>query len=416
MEGNTTALLWITIAAFALLIITVALVFWPALGRRWHALLYNEAPHPPSMLAETSPRPVGASQAPPRPVAAPAPPPSVAPARVASAPAPFVTHNAGAVTGPPPLLVDVPAFQVGPQHRSFQNTPPAPPLLDLDDPTVRRYEQVVAEVEQTFAAVRTLPEGFDERSSMRVEVMAVEQQLVELKALLAEADPGGRAGYRPLIRGATERLSSIRRDVEAISTALAQLADQERELHEAAVALSDELNSIAHLAPYPIATERTSELSANVLGQVTRLPGRSALRSFNGLKVRLRLVKELREAVEGCRETLASSRRHREALLELLAAPELADDAPWHRTLKALNQRSRAVGEGRTGSDGIEGLMAEADHLLARRHALFDFCTPMPQGGVLLPEERLPAIRGEAEAVRSEVRSLWQRARASVAK
>lgn len=311
-----------------------------------------------------------------------------------------------------PVGVVPPSPQPGPAPQVNPRPPARPPVPDPADPTVRQYERVVAAVAQTYAAIRAVPKAFEERVAMRIGVMAIEQQLVELQGLLDQTDPASRTTYRSLIRTAGERLASIRKDAAAIDTSMAQLAEEEQGLRQVADALGDELASAASLAPYPIATQRTSHMSANCLGQVTQLPSRSAIGSFNALKVRLRLARELQGEIERCHAALREVRQQREALLDLLDDPELAENPPWHRAVTALQRRFQSAEKSTASTDSIARLVAEADQLLARRRALFDFCTPMPQGGVLISEERLPAILKEAEALKDEVRALWQRARA----
>lgn len=299
---------------------------------------------------------------------------------------------------PAPVTPPSPPPQASPQ-------PPAPaPTLDPADPTVQQYEQVVNAIEPTFRALKAIPKAFEERIAMRVAVMAVEHRLLELKATLVQSDPQGRTAYGSQIKAAGEQLASIRKDVASINATRDELVEEEQRLRQAADALGDELAGTASLRPYPIATQRTSHISASFLGQVTQLPSRSAIGSFNALKVRLRLARELQGEIEHCRAALRELRQQREGLLILLASRELAEDPPWHRALGALQRRAASA-------EAVTKLVAEADQLLARRRALFDFCTPMPQGGFLLPEERLPAICAEAEVIRDEVRALWQRAR-----
>jgi hypothetical protein len=317
---------------------------------------------------------------------------------------PAARREAPAPPAPSPVVVALPSPQPAPVPRANPQPPAPPPTLDPTDPTVQQYERAIAAIEPTFRAIRAVPEAFEERAAMRVAVMAVEQQLVELRPLLVQTDPQGRTLYAARIEAAGHRLASIRKDAAAIDAVLAQLAEEEQRLRQVADALGDELAGTAALRPYPINTQRTSHIGASFLWQVSQLPSRVAIGSFNALKVRLRLARELQGEIEGCRAALRELRGQREALLVLLASPELADDPPWRDALDALQRRAPPDG-------AVAELVAEADRLFARRRALFDLCTPLPQGGVLLPEERLPAILAEAEAIRAGVRDLWRRAR-----
>jgi len=291
---------------------------------------------------------------------------------------------------------------------------PAPTPADPHDPTIRLAAAVAAQLEETASLVRTIPREFHDQTAMRVGLQAIKQQLADLQAIFARSDPSRYSIHGPLLRKTAERLTSIGQDATRIGELLVQLDAHERELRQATVGLSDELNRVAQLAPYPLAVEQTATASARVLGQSAQLLARSELESFNALKFRLRVTKELRAELDQLRADLELAQSRRTTLITLLSSPELADDATWYRALSTLHTRSRAVGE-RATSEPTARLLADADQLQTRRTHLLDFCTPMGQGGVLLDEERLPALLAEAEAICTEVRVLWQRARAIAA-
>lgn len=316
----------------------------------------------------------------------------------------------------PPSRQSASALTPAPAPISHADSAPPPRLLDPHDPTVRLAQAVAAQYAQIAAAVRAIPPAFHDRAAMWVELQAIDQRLADIQEILARSDPSAYSAHRPTLRKVAERLTSIGLDAGHIAESLSNLAEREGALHQAAVALSDDLSQVARLAPYPLAVNQTAAAGARVLGRIARIPDRTAITSFNALKIRLQEAQELHGAIDQLRADLEQAQRRRTDLLALLGCPQLAEDAPWHRALAALHARSRAVGEGSLSQVySAADLLADADELLARRRRLFDYCTPMDQGGVLLAEERLPALLAEAEAIRADVQSLWQRARLLIA-
>lgn len=202
-----------------------------------------------------------------------------------------------------------------PQHR-----PPLAPL-DRGDPTVRRYEKVLAELGLAQTVARGVPEALQDRVTMRTELMAIEQHLGAIRDRLATADLEARAAEGPRLRRLSGRLVSIRRDAETIATNLEQLADQERRLTAETLVLGDDLAALERRSPYPPAAASVASSGAELLARVRRLPPIGAIGSFNALKYRLREAEELRAEVGRCRTRLAGLLDPQAALLALLTSP-----------------------------------------------------------------------------------------------
>lgn len=280
--------------------------------------------------------------------------------------------------------------------------PPDAPPADLD---------AIAELLSTaLAVIEALPERLDDRASLRAGALAAEYRLDELRTNLASggllaATIGLEAGQL------ANRLQRLIDEAGAITADEALLDQLEARLDREAPLLSPMLADLADQLLLPIDWGPTAATSEAALA-LAAAPAEAASRSSHErIKRRLALVRGLLSDLERGRQVAAAVRADREALIELLATSELAEQPAWHRVISQLAARTTGPSAERETSAALN---RRAEDLLKRRAALFAGCSPCPHGGYRLAEDQVGPILEQARRLHSEIQALWQEARSLI--
>ena len=352
-------------------------------------------------LSRARQRATPAGVAPPVVTPRPTPPPRSA----APSPSDHQPASPRSVAPSPPVQVSA----APPQRRA------APIALDPSDPLAARYGEVTALLQSTLAHIDTLPETLNDRAAMRAMALVAELSLQELRPGLATTNPGARAALSTRMDKLYRQAISLRGHAQGLAGSYAAFGEIRATLQSRAAVLQRNLDAQVQQASYPLAMSYSGPVSIAAIGLAQRLPQPSEVRTYEDVKRQLSRARGLFSDIESGQRALDEATRQRRRLLELLASPALAEQPEWHHAIGILIQRERALGAPPAGDGaGLAALRAEADVLLARRHALFANLAPSDDGSCRLDEQQLPRLTEEAEAITSAVRDLSRRARAAV--
>lgn len=252
------------------------------------------------------------------------------------APAAQTRPLASADVQPPPAAAPAP-----PPPPAAAPAPPPVARLDPADPAVARLEAVRAQVAAAEGALRGVPEGFQERASLRGELMAIDQHLAAVREGLGAERAADREAQLAELEWLAGRLDSILGDAARIAAGMRRLAEREQALATQALALRDELTTLERRTPFPRGAGPIMAAAADILGRAGAIPSRHAIGGLGALSCRLREAEGLLMEVINCRAwlaTLSSGHTHLMALLQQVASPAAsagaATDVPPGATLR----------------------------------------------------------------------------------